>query len=202
MSQDSQGALIVFVRKAELGKVKTRIAKAVGKETALDIYKQLITHTRKVVEQVQCEKYVFYAGEIDHEDEWNSKDFEKFLQVKGDLGDKMQDSFETVIRKTSPVLIIGSDCPELTTDDIERAFLELEDNDVVIGPAVDGGYYLLGMNDLQLFLFEDMPWSEEELIQETIFKIQDRGLRYSLLSTKSDVDYIEDWNEHKDKILR
>lgn len=201
MSQDSQGALIVFVRKAELGKVKTRIAKAVGKETALDIYKQLITHTRKVVEQVQCEKYVFYAGEIDHDDEWNSKEFEKFLQVKGDLGAKIQDSFETVIRKTSPVLIIGSDCPELTPDDIERAFLELEDNDVVIGPAVDGGYYLLGMNDLQLFLFEDMPWSEEELIQETIFKIQDRGLRYSLLSTKSDVDYIEDWNEHKGKIL-
>lgn len=197
MSQEVQGALIVFVRKAELGKVKTRIAKTHGDEVALEIYEKLLDHTRIVAEQVNCERYLFYAGEIDNDDAWDGKKFSKFLQQGADLGEKMQDAFETVIRKTTPVLIIGSDCAALTSEDIERAFIELEDNDVVIGPAVDGGYYLLGMNDLQLFLFQDMSWSQESLIEETIFKIQDRGLRYSLLSTKSDVDYHEDWENQK-----
>lgn len=190
-------ALIIFVRTPELGKVKTRIARSVGDEKALKIYRALMSHTRKVAEEVDCERYLFYAGEVDHHDEWNPKNFEKFLQAKGDLGQKMEDAFETVIRKTSPVVIIGSDCAELTPKDIDRAFTELEDNDIVIGPANDGGYYLLGMNDLQLFLFDDMPWSEENLLEESIIRIQDRGLRYSLLQTKSDVDYIEDWEESK-----
>ena len=177
--------------------VKTRIAKTHGDECALDIYEKLLNHTRIVCQQVDCERYLFYAGEIDRDDSWDNKLFNKFLQQGNDLGQRMQDAFETVIRKTSPVLIIGSDCAALTAEDIERAFIELEENDVVIGPAEDGGYYLLGMNDLQLFLFQDMPWSQDNLIEETIFRIQDRGLRYSLLSTKSDIDYYEDWEKQK-----
>ncbi len=197
MNQEVEGALIIFVRKATLGKVKTRIAKTHGDETALSIYTQLLDHTRIVAEQVPCERYLFYSEDIDHNDSWSPDAFSKFLQQGNDLGAKMQDAFETVLRKTSPVIIIGSDCASLTEEDIRRAFHELEDNDVVIGPANDGGYYLLGMNDLQLFLFQDMPWSQENLIEETIFKIQDRGLRYALLSTKSDIDYYEDWEDQK-----
>jgi len=197
MNQGNNRAIIIFVRTPELGKVKTRIAATVGAKRALEIYQSLLTHTQLVCEEIDSERYVFYAGEIDYEDQWSKNSFEKFLQKNGDLGDRMEDAFETVLRKTTPALIIGSDCAELTSEDIERAFIELEDNDVVIGPAEDGGYYLLGMNDLQLFLFRDMPWSEETLLQETIFKIQDRGLRYSLLNTKSDVDFIEDWERSK-----
>ena len=192
-----ENALIVFVKNPEPGKVKTRIANAVGNDEAISIYKQLLQFTAKIAKGVDCERYVFYFPLVLEGDMFDSAYFHKKLQIKGNLGDKMQTAFASVLAKHKHVLIIGSDCAELTSHDIQRGFDELEENDVVIGPAKDGGYYLLGMNDLQMFLFKDMPWSEDSLLDESIIRVQDRGLNYSLLNIKSDIDYIEDWEEHK-----
>ncbi len=190
-------AVIIFIRKPELGKVKTRLAKGVGQEKALEIYNKLLEHTRKESLKVDCDRFLFYEGEIDTQDQWSDSDFQKFVQCSGDLGSKMKHAFTIALAKYEQVLIIGSDCPEISHKDIERGFFELEEHDVVIGPARDGGYYLLGMSALQLFLFDDMPWSEENLLEESIIRVQDRGLQYALLKTKSDIDYKEDWEEFK-----
>ncbi len=192
-----ENALIIFVKNPEPGKVKTRIANTVGNDEAISIYKQLLEFTSKIAKSVACERYVFYFPLVLEEDMFDTEYFHKKLQTKGDLGDKMQTAFASVLAKHKHVLIIGSDCAELTSGDIQRGFDELEENDVVIGPAKDGGYYLLGMNDLQMFLFKDMPWSEDSLLEESIMRVQDRGLNYSLLNIKSDIDYIEDWEEYK-----
>lgn len=194
---DQNKAIIIFIRKPELGKVKTRLAKAVGQEQALDIYKKLLYHTRIESLKVDCDRLLFYEGEIDHKDEWSADQFHKYQQVNGDLGAKMEHAFTEALKKYEHVLIIGSDCPEITHKDIERGFFELEEHDVVMGPARDGGYYLLGMSALQLFLFDNMPWSTEQLLEESIMRVQDRGLLYALLKTKSDIDYKEDWEEFK-----
>jgi len=190
-------ALIVFVKNPEPGKVKTRIAKTVGNDKAISIYNELLHFTAKIAKGVDCERYVFYFPLVLEDDMFDSAYFHKDLQIKGDLGQKMQAAFSKILSKHKHAVIIGSDCAELTSADIQRSFDELEENDVAIGPAKDGGYYLLGMNDLQLFLFRDMPWSEDSLLDESIIRIQDRGLNYSLLNIKSDIDYIEDWEKHK-----
>ncbi len=192
-----ENALIIFVKNPEPGKVKTRIAADVGNDKAIEIYRKLLKFTSKIGQEVDCTRYVFYFPMVLENDEFPDSKFLKDLQIKGDLGEKMQTAFGDILRKHKKAVIIGSDCAELTSDDIQRAFDELEDNDVVIGPAKDGGYYLLGMNDLQLFLFKDMPWSDEKLLDLSIMKVQDRGLNYSLLNMKSDIDYISDWEEHK-----
>lgn len=190
-------ALIIFIRKPELGKVKTRLAKEVGAEKALDIYTQLLEHTKKVALEVSCDRLLFYEGEIDQNDSWSSEHFKKFKQKGKDLGQKMEHAFDVALESYESVVIIGSDCAELNKNDIETAFYELDEHDVVIGPARDGGYYLLGVTDPQLFLFDNMPWSEDNLLEETIFAIQDRGLMYALLKTKSDIDFKEDWEAYK-----
>lgn len=190
-------ALIIFIRKPELGKVKTRLANGVGKQKALEIYKALLEHTKKVALSIDCDRLLFYEGAIEENDGWDSKDFKKFTQIKGDLGQKMQHAFEEALKHYRTAVIVGSDCPEITKRDIDTAFYEAEENDVVIGPATDGGYYLLGMTDPQFFLFENMPWSEDNLLEKSIFAVQDRGLLYALLKTKSDVDYKEDWEALK-----
>lgn len=192
-----ENALIIFVKNPEPGKVKTRIAASVGNNKAIDIYLKLLKFTSKITQDVDCERYVFYFPLVLEDDVFPASSFHKNLQIKGDLGQKMQTAFAEVLKHHKNAVIIGSDCAELTSSDIERAFEELEENDVVIGPAKDGGYYLLGMNDIQLFLFKDMPWSEDTLLDESIMKVQDRGLNYSLLNMKSDIDFIEDWEANK-----
>lgn len=190
-----ENALIIFVKNPEPGKVKTRIAEAVGNEKAVEIYNQLLKYTANLASGLSCEVYVYYFPLVLENDMFG--DVNRRLQVKGDLGIKMQTAFSEILSKHQKAVIIGSDCAELNRDDIERAFEELEENDVVIGPAKDGGYYLLGMNHLQLFLFKDMPWSEDGVLDQSIMRVQDRGLNYSLLNMKSDIDRIEDWEAQK-----
>lgn len=191
-------ALVIFVKNPELGKVKTRIAKDVGDAHALDIYKQLLAYTRALTIDIPCVKYLYYFPYLVESDDWSTDDYTKRLQKGDSLGAKMKNAFAEVLQKHKKVVLIGSDCLGITDDDIARAFVELDENDVVLGPADDGGYYLIGMNAPQFFLLEDdMPWSSETLLKETIYKIQDRGLDYALLNTRRDIDYIEDWEEER-----
>ena len=155
-------ALIIFVRNPEAGKVKTRLAATVGDEKALHIYKQLLDHTLTITKNMAVEKYVFYAGEISQTDMWKEARYSRLLQKEADLGEKMRTAFETVfLNGHAKVIIIGSDCIELTTEIFNQAFENLDEYDAVIGPANDGGYYLLGMKSLHAELFINKPWSTE-----------------------------------------
>jgi len=187
--------LIIFIRNPELGKVKTRVAKTAGDEKALAIYKALLQHTRKVVSKVDCNRYLFYSQEINENDNWPSSDFNKLVQSEGDLGTKMMASFRHVLSECDSAIIIGSDCPTLTSRHIEQAINILDKADVVLGPTFDGGYYLLGMNSLHSAIFQNMQWSTERVFSESVKRLNDNGLTFETLETLSDIDYEEDWDK-------
>lgn len=187
--------LITFVRNPELGKVKTRIAKTAGDEKALAIYKALLQHTRKVVTEVDCSRYLFYSQAVKTDDEWATTDFIKLVQSGGDLGHKMLSAFEHVLSECDKAIIIGSDCASLSSDHLRQAIAALETHDVVIGPTYDGGYYLLGMNTLRPTLFQDMPWSTDVVFEKTISKLSVDGLAFQTLEMLSDIDHEADWDK-------
>lgn len=188
-------AVIIFIKNPELGKVKTRLAETLGEQKALDIYKSLLDYTRTVTSLFESKRYLFYSSEI-HEDEWSNSLFEKKLQSGSDLGVRMYNAFDEVLKSNAKAVIIGSDCPKLSPMILSEAFKALDENDVVIGPSLDGGYYLLGMKKLHTTLFQDINWSTDQVMPRTLDKINGEGLKYTQLTALSDVDYEEDWQQH------
>lgn len=192
---EDQSALITFVRVAELGKVKTRLAADVGDQRALEIYEALLDHTRKVCLESVSKRYLYYATQA-IDDNWPSDRFEKKEQQGEDLGKRMSNAFKEVLDQHQKAIIIGSDCPQLNSAIVQKAFDALEKFDVVIGPTFDGGYYLLGMKDYHQFLFENIDWSTPEVFDQTVKKTNKNKLKYKVLQTLSDVDYAEDWEQY------
>lgn len=190
---DNKKLLMLFVRNPELGKVKTRLAASVGPEKALEIYLQLLQHTYKVTRELPVQKLVYYSGAVDTNDLWPNEQYQKRVQPKGDLGDKMKAAFsEAFAEGYTSVVIIGSDCLQLTPEIILQAYYELEQHDVVIGPALDGGYYLFGMNRLHPEFFRNKRWSTAHVFPDTLHDVERLHLSHALLPRLSDVDYVED----------
>ncbi|AUC86359.1 glycosyltransferase [Polaribacter sp. ALD11] len=192
---NSKNLLLIFTRNPELGKVKTRLAKTVGDETALEVYKFLLEKTRDIAVKVTSDKAVYYSVKIRYNDIWDANIFKKHQQVGEDLGIRMLNAFENGFKAGyEKVLIIGSDLYDLTPKTIEKAFLELDKNDVVIGPAEDGGYYLLGMNSLHANIFKNKKWGTETVRKDTLDDLKDK--KVFLLSELNDVDIFEDIEHH------
>ncbi len=190
----SKKALIIFTRNPELGKVKTRLAKSVGDESALEIYKFLLKHTVAITKNLNVDKYVFYSENIHREDIWDPEIFRKKLQTGTDLGEKMQNAFSELFEMGyEKVLIVGSDIFELNQNDIENAFEVLQTTETVIGPATDGGYYLLGMKEQNAAIFQNKNWGTSTVLEETLSDLRQK--KYVLLEERNDVDYFEDIKE-------
>ncbi len=193
-----KNAIIIFVRNPELGKAKTRLAATVGDEKALEIYKELLQHTFNITAAVEADKYVFYHEAINETDVWNAVGFYKELQNGDVLGEKMDYAFTAVFnRPYHKVIIIGSDCLQLSSAIINDAFAALQNHDTVIGPAKDGGYYLLGMKKLVSGVFENKKWSTDSVYADTLNTLQTNGLTTALLPQLTDVDTEDDWLESK-----
>jgi rSAM/selenodomain-associated transferase 1 len=186
--------LIVFIKNAQLGKVKTRLAATTGDARALEVYRWLLRHTLSVTKSLDCDKVVYYSDFIAHGDEWAASGFVQALQSGGDLGEKMLNAFrEGFSRNYSAIVIIGSDCNELLPNLLNDAFSALNSNSsVVIGPAHDGGYYLLGMTSLQERLFKNKLWSSASVLKNTIDDINALGLSLKQLETLHDIDTEQD----------
>lgn len=190
----SKKALIIFTRNPELGKVKTRLAKSVGDESALEIYKFLLKHTVAITKNLNVDKYVFYSENIHREDIWDPEIFRKKLQTGTDLGEKMQNAFSELFEMGyEKVLIVGSDIFELGQSDIENAFEVLQTTETVIGPATDGGYYLLGMKEQNAAIFQNKNWGTSTVLVETLADLRQK--KYVLLEERNDVDYYQDIKE-------
>ena len=191
----SKNLLLIFTRNPELGKAKTRLAKTVGDETALEIYKFLLEKTCNVSAKVTADKAVYYSVKVRYEDIWDENSYQKYQQVGEDLGIRMlhafKNGFDVGYQK---VLIIGSDLYDLTSEIIESAFVELDTNDVVIGPAEDGGYYLLGMNSLHTAIFKNKDWGTSSVRKDTLADLKDKKVH--LLQELNDVDVFEDIEHH------
>lgn len=183
--------LIIFLKNPILGQVKSRLAADIGEEKALAVYRDLVEKTRKETEQltdVRC--VLYYSNFIDKNNEWPDEFFEKRLQSKGDLGGKMQKAFQE--SSDDKVIIIGSDCYDLQREHIEKAFDKLNSIDIVIGPANDGGYYLLGMKKLYPELFKGVDWSTEKVLTQTLDKIKSLNLSVGFLEELVDLDTLRD----------
>ncbi len=187
----NENLLIIFTKTPEPGKVKTRLAKDIGNEKALKIYKILLEHSRKITAPLEFAKQVYYAGEIAKNDLWESKSYLKKKQFGNDLGERMLNAFKNGFEEGyRRIVIIGTDIYNIQTEDIEMAFNSLNKNDFVIGPASDGGYYLLGMNSLNSDVFKNKKWSTPSVFNDTLNDL--KAHKVKILPQRKDIDVLED----------
>ncbi|MGB0769661.1 MAG: TIGR04282 family arsenosugar biosynthesis glycosyltransferase [Flavobacteriaceae bacterium] len=187
----SNPLIMVFVRNPELGRVKTRLAKSIGDQAALETYKILSKHTSKIINEIDSDQLIFYSDKIQDNDIWTATNCKKQIQTKGDLGQKMLAAFQYGFSLGyQKILIIGSDLYSLRPKHIESAFEQLENYDVVIGPALDGGYYLLGLNFIIPKIFKQKQWSTSSVLKETLSDLKEFNV--NLLEPLNDIDTYED----------
>ncbi|MCF7561220.1 TIGR04282 family arsenosugar biosynthesis glycosyltransferase [Sabulilitoribacter multivorans] len=182
--------LIVFVKNIKLGKVKTRLAKTIGDHGAFEVYKELVTVTENATKSISADVQIHFSDAV-VETKW--KDVYKTVQVGNDLGERMKNAFLKGFAKGYVrIVLIGSDLPDINKHHIENGLNSLKKNDVVFGPAEDGGYYLVGLTKMHNFIFENKPWSEFNLLEETIKELTQKNIKFSTLETLNDIDTFED----------
>jgi len=187
----SNTLLLVFTRNPELGKVKTRLAKGIGEQAALDVYITLLKHTENVLRKINCDKRVSYSVRVRHNDLWDNVIYQKKAQTGANLGARMQNAFINAFNDDyEKVIIIGSDLYDLRPHHLEQAIEALNHNDVAIGPAKDGGYYLLGMKTLHESVFKNKDWGTNTVLRSTLNDL--KGLKIKQLETLNDIDFAED----------
>lgn len=186
----SKNLLIVFVKNIVLGKVKTRLAKTIGNDAAFSIYSELVAITEKATTKVKADKHIYFSDEV-ISSKW--KNDKKFVQKGADLGIRMQNAFQNGFDKGyENILLIGSDLPNISEEIIETGFEKLQQNDVVFGPAEDGGYYLIGMSKMNTSIFENKPWSQSDLLAVTLQELEAQNQSVGLIETLNDIDTFED----------
>lgn len=185
-------ALILFIKYPQAGKVKTRLGVEVGFELAAELYRLFIHQTFELVQNCSAQK-VFVAFEpANRETEFHKfipTKFSVFPQEGKNLGERMLNAFQYVFaRGYKNVAILGSDSPTLPLKNIDEAFEKLSKSDLVLGPAEDGGYYLIGLTQAHPDLFDNIEWSSISVMQATIERAEKLQLQYKLLSVWYDID--------------
>ncbi|UII21752.1 TIGR04282 family arsenosugar biosynthesis glycosyltransferase [Fulvivirga ligni] len=184
--------LIIFAKNPEMGKVKTRLAKAIGDKRALNVYLNLLIHTQSVADKLPIDKALYYSRFVDENDQWDNEVYDKHLQQGNDLGERMKNAFRRGFQSGyDSICLIGTDLYDLSEEVIHNAFLKLEGKDVVIGPAMDGGYYLIGMKKVHE-VFDLSHWSTPNVFSETIKLIEKNNLTYGQTRLLNDIDVLED----------
>jgi len=190
-----ENLLLIFTKNPVAGKVKTRLAKDLGDDKALEIYKFLLEHSAAFTSSVNAEKHVYYSDSITDQDIWDNKIYKKKLQSGAHLGKRMENAFKNGFEENhEKIIVIGSDMYDIQAGDIEEAFRQLENHDYVIGPASDGGYYLFGMKSLNLKVFKNKDWGTSSVLKDTLKDLQKEDVK--LLETRNDVDLLEDIEDH------
>lgn len=195
--------VLIFAKNLIYGEVKTRLAVTTGNDIAFSVYSELLKHTQTITKDIYADKIVFYSDPIEGQDIWRNETYKKEIQQGKDLGERMQNAFAYVFENGyEEAIIIGTDCFELTSSIINKAFSHLKDNDIVIGPAEDGGYYLLGMKKLHTELFQDISWSTAHVLQQTFANCSKKNLTYQLLQELSDIDDEKDLLKTKPALVK
>ena len=183
--------LIIFTRNPELGKCKTRLAATIGNAGALGIYTFLLKHTVSITENLEVTKQIHYSVKIRKNDLWENTIYDKKKQEGSDLGLRMEYAFKQGFAEGyKNIIIIGSDMYDLNQNDLELAFQSLDQNDFVIGPAEDGGYYLLGMKKPKTDLFRNKIWGTNTVLKNTLRDLQNEKL--ATLAVRNDIDIYDD----------
>jgi len=191
LEKNKDRLLLIFTRNPKLGKCKTRLAATIGEKAALEIYMILLEHTAEITKNLNCSKEVHYTDELSENDLWDNTNYTKYLQKGNDLGERMYNAFKSGFQQGyKKIIIIGSDIYDLNSETIEEAFKEMENSDFVIGPAEDGGYYLLGMKSLNKEIFFNKYWGTDKVLEDTLKNLSHKKVK--LLQTKNDIDLYED----------
>ena len=193
---ESKECLLIFAKNPQIGKVKTRLAASVGDKRALEVYRQLLRLTKQAADPLDIPRQVWYTNHITDNDLWSADGYTKHQQEGRDLGRRMQAAFRQAFDKGfKKVVIIGSDCPEISTSLLRQAFVQLKTHEAVIGPAADGGYYLLGMSQFFPKLFELKEWSTASVYARTAEQLRNKEISYALLPKLNDIDTEADLKE-------
>lgn len=192
-------ALAVFVKAPVPGAVKSRLTPVLSPEEAAGLYRAFVGDSLDTVAQwaelsPSHRPFLAYAGHWRHPDpRWTGFAGPVFPQTEGDLGARLADAFARLFESGAhAATVIGSDAPEIGVDRLVEAFQALEEQDAVLGPAADGGYYLLGLRRPAPELFVGIPWSTGEVLSETIARMDRLGLRHKRLEALADIDTPED----------
>lgn len=187
----------MFAKYWDVGAVKTRLGNRLGMAAAAELHRAFVTHLAARLSSVKGKHYLFVAPDSRCDDfaacapaAWQVEP-----QGRGGLGERMQRFFRRCFEHSQRVVLIGSDCPTLTPVRIESAFAGLERHDVVLGPAADGGYYLIGLrshwNGWMERLFIEMPWSSDQVAAVTRQRIREAGASWLELPPEEDIDTID-----------
>jgi rSAM/selenodomain-associated transferase 1 len=187
--------LIVFVKAPRPGLVKTRLAAVMGPAAAAAAYRSLAeTLFSRLPTTADVELKFTPADAAAEILPWIRPKWRLSPQSAGGLGDRMSNAFaDAFARGAKRVVIIGSDCPYLDSGDLDEAYNLLQDHDVVLGPAGDGGYWLIGLQRPQPSLFQSIPWSTETVLSATLAAADHWGLRVGRLRELDDIDTAEDY---------
>lgn len=182
--------VIVFVKNIKLGTVKTRLAKTIGDYGAFEVYTELVKITEKATSELKVDKRIYFSNAI-VDSQWQNNF--KAVQNGVDLGERMLNAFKDGFKDGyKRIVLIGSDLPDISSKHIESGLQKLNDNKVVFGPAEDGGYYLIGLSELETSVFENKPWSQSNLLKVTLNELNQKGIKTGILDTLNDIDTYED----------
>ena len=195
--------LLIFARLPKAGANKTRLIPALGAEKATLVYRQLVDRTLSQARQIASEQLpselgyqatvCYTGGSVSEVRAALGDDLTYCEQVGPSLGDRLQLATKSAFAAgANRVVVIGTDCPSLTSSDLRTAFVQLGTHDIVLGPAQDGGYYLIGLKAECASLFTDIDWSTSLVFEQTLHKTRELGLRVHQLRMLPDVDYPED----------
>jgi uncharacterized protein len=198
---DKKNVVIVFSKSPVEGQVKTRLIPEIGKLKATELYKELLVKTLDTaVNSEASEVQIWISGDVRHDffSRYKSKEFISFYKQEGkDLGERMFNAFTHTLIKFSYIVLIGSDCPELSISDINSAMSYLKDGaDLVLGPADDGGYYLIGLRSNDADLFHNIEWGSDNVFSETYSRAKEKNLNIELLTKRYDVDRASDLSSY------
>ncbi len=187
-------ALIIMTRVPVAGETKTRLMPNLSGEECVALHEAFLKDLIRLQEGLQVPTYIYYSGDLTEKFTRMFPREVKFLpQIGSDLGARMAQAFRQTLISHKDVVMIGSDVPNLTVTCIEKAFKVLEDEkDLVFGPALDGGYYLIGMNAFHPELFEGISWGGNGVLEKTLERVQEKISTYSLLKMMRDLDRVED----------
>lgn len=187
-----QRVLQQFARYPEPGKVKTRLQEQLSPEEACAVHEELLLQTAKVLAASRLGETELW---LDREGEHATLSAAVNLGISGpylqrgdDLGARMHDALQHGLNRAHAVVLVGSDCPELSAHYLREAFLALESNDVVLGPAEDGGFVLIGCRRLREGVLADVPWGGDSVLEQTLRNVTKSGLSVALLPERYDID--------------
>lgn len=197
-SGSASDRLIVFARFPEPGKTKTRLVSALGAENAARLQESLTRRTLASAHSLGIARHShlevrFAGGDAERMIHLYGSEAQYVPQQGDDLGERLEEAVTTAFAKgTERLIVIGTDCPDLNAEKLNEAFVALDETDVVLGPAEDGGYYLIGMKRCHPALFRDIAWSSERVLEQTVAKARSLNCKVRMLPKLTDVDHPDD----------